>query len=299
MTDRTTAADTVAGARRRRLRRGIIILPSAFTVGNMFLGMWAIVHAARGDFITAGWLIVVAGVFDMFDGRIARFTATGSAFGEELDSLVDAVSFGMAPALIIYFTFLKNGGEWSWVVSFLYLAGAIFRLARFNIEQAGTAKTAFHGLPSPAAGGCVATFYAFTQTPVWARWFSGVDAGRAAGWLMMFVAVLMVSNVLYPVVPRFSLRTWGGRFAMVMAVLSIVAAVTVPSYFFFPMSIVYIVYGLLRTVLAGFEEKLPDEDPIETVSLPPGEVRHLEYEELRPGSPSDEDRRPLNDEERT
>lgn len=299
MTDRTTAADTVAGARRRRLRRGIIILPSAFTVGNMFLGMWAIVHAARGDFITAGWLIVVAGVFDMFDGRIARFTATGSAFGEELDSLVDAVSFGMAPALLIYFTFLKNGGEWSWVVSFLYLAGAIFRLARFNIEQAGTAKTAFHGLPSPAAGGCVATFYAFTQTPLWQRWFSGVDAGRASGWLMMFVAVLMVSNVLYPVVPRFSLRTWGGRFAMVMAVLSIVAAVTVPAYFFFPMSIVYIVYGLLRTVIAGFEEKLPDEDPIEAVSPPPGEVRHLEYEELRPGSPSGEDRRPLNDEERT
>ena len=298
MTDRTTA-DTVAGARRRRLRRGIIILPSAFTVGNMFLGMWAIVHAARGDFITAGWLIVVAGVFDMFDGRIARFTATGSAFGEELDSLVDAVSFGMAPALLIYFTFLKNGGEWSWVVSFLYLVGAIFRLARFNLEQAGTAKTAFHGLPSPAAGGCVATFYAFTQTPLWARWFSGVDAGRAAGWLMMFVAVLMVSNVLYPVVPRFSLRTWGGRFAMVMAVLSIVAAVTVPAYFFFPMSIVYIVYGLLRTVIAGFEEKLPDEDPIETLAPPPGEVRHLEYEELRPGSPSDEDRRPLNDEERT
>jgi CDP-diacylglycerol--serine O-phosphatidyltransferase len=298
VTDRTTA-DTVAGARRRRLRRGIIILPSAFTVGNMFLGMWAIVHAARGDFITAGWLVVVAGVFDMFDGRIARFTATGSAFGEELDSLVDAVSFGMAPALIIYFTFLRNGGEWAWVVSFLYLVGAIFRLARFNIEQAGTAKSAFHGLPSPAAGGCVATFYAFTQTPLWARWFSAVDAGRAAGWLMMFVAVLMVSNVLYPVVPRFSLATWGGRFAMAMAVLSIVAAVTVPAYFFFPMSIVYIVYGLLRTVLAGFEEKLPDEDPIETVAPPPGEVRHLEYEELRPGAPSGEDRRPLNDEERT
>ncbi|HKP75105.1 MAG TPA: CDP-diacylglycerol--serine O-phosphatidyltransferase [Longimicrobiaceae bacterium] len=276
-------ADTVAGARRRRLRRGIIILPSAFTVGNMFLGVWAIVHAARGDYITAGWLIVLGGVLDMFDGRIARYTATGSAFGEELDSLVDAVSFGMAPALIVYFTFLKNGGEWSWIVSFLYLTGAIFRLARFNIEQAGTAKTAFHGLPSPSAGGCVATFYAFTQTPLWQRWFHDVDTGRAAGWLMMMVAVLMVSNVIYPVVPRFSLRTWGGRFAMVMAVLAIVAAFTYPAYFFFPMSIAYILYGLIRTVLAGFEEKLPDEEPIETLAQDPGEVRHVEYEQLRPG----------------
>ena len=292
----TDTPDTVAHARRRRLRRGIIILPSAFTVGNMFLGVWAIVHAARGDYVTAGWLIVLAAVFDMLDGRIARFTATGSAFGEELDSLVDAVSFGMAPALIVYFTFLKNGGEWSWLISFLYLTGAIFRLARFNIEQAGTAKTAFHGLPSPSAGACVSTFYAFTQTPLWARWFHHLDAGRTAGWLMMFIAVLMVSNVLYPVVPRFSLRTWSGRFAMLMAVLSIVAAFTYPEYFFFPMAIVYIAYGLLRTVLQGFEERLPDEEPIETVAPPdPDEVRPLEYEDVRPGPraagpPTDEER---------
>ena len=280
MTDPT---NTVAGARRRRLRRGIIILPSAFTVGNMFLGVWAIVHAARGDFITAGWLIVLAAVFDMLDGRIARFTATGSAFGEELDSLVDCVSFGVAPAMIIYFTFLKNGGEWSWIVSFLYLTGAVFRLARFNIEQAGTAKTAFHGLPSPAAGGCVATYYAFTQTPLWHAWFSHVDERRAAGWLMMFVAVLMVSNVLYPVVPRFSLRTWGGRLSMVLAFAAIAAAVTYPEYFFFPMAIVYITYGLVRTVGAGFDEKLPEEEPIETVEPDPDEVRSIEYEDVRPG----------------
>lgn len=280
MTDGTT----VAGARRRRLRRGIIILPSAFTVGNMFLGVWAIVHAARGDSITAGWLIVLAAVFDMLDGRIARFTATGSAFGEELDSLVDCVSFGVAPALIVWFTFLQHGGEWSWIVAFLYITAAVFRLARFNIEQAGTAKTNFHGLPSPTAGGCVATFYAFTQTPLWHAWFGRVDDRRAAGWLMMFVAVLMVSNVLYPVVPRFSMRSWSGRFAVAMAVLSIVAAVTYPEYFFFPFSIVYIGYGLIRTVVAGFEERLPEEEPIETVDDPdPDEVRTIEYEELRPG----------------
>lgn len=297
MTD-LSSSDTVAGARRRRLRRGIIILPSAFTVGNMFLGMWAIVHAARGDFITAGWLIVLAAVFDMLDGRIARFTATGSAFGEELDSLVDAISFGVAPALIIYFTFLRNGGEWSWIVAFLYLVAAVFRLARFNIEQAGTAKSAFHGLPSPSAGACVATFYAFTQTPVWTRFFGHVDAGRASGWLMMMVAVLMVSNVLYPVVPRFSLATWSGRFAMAMAMLALVAAFTYPQYFFFPMSIVYIAYGLLRTVLQGFEEKLPDEDPIETLESNPDEVRPLEYEALRPAPRAgDGDRRPETDEE--
>jgi CDP-diacylglycerol--serine O-phosphatidyltransferase len=294
-----TDANTVAGARRRRLRRGIIILPSAFTVGNMFLGVWAIVHASRGDYITAGWLIVLAAVFDMLDGRIARFTATGSAFGEELDSLVDAISFGVAPALIIYFTFLNSGGEWSWIVSFLYIVAAVFRLARFNIEQAGTAKVAFHGLPSPSAGACVATYYAFTQTPLWHAWFSHVDEKRAAGWLMMFVAVLMVSNVLYPVVPRFSLRTWGGRLAVVVALAAIAAAFTYPEYFFFPMTILYIAYGLVRTVAAGFEEKLPDEDPLVDAEPHPEEVRTLEYEELRrgpragPAQPDDTNEEPL------
>jgi CDP-diacylglycerol--serine O-phosphatidyltransferase len=293
----TDTPDTVAGARRRRLRRGIIILPSAFTLGGLFLGVWAIVHAARGEYTTAGWLIVLAAVFDMLDGRIARFTATGSAFGEELDSLVDCVSFGVAPALIMYFTFLRAGGEWSWILSFLYIVAAVFRLARFNIEQAGTAKVNFHGLPSPTAGASVATFYAFTQTPFWHAWFSNVDEKRAAGWLMMFVAVLMVSNVLYPVVPRFGLRTWSGRFAMTMAVLSIVAAFTYPAYFFFPFAILYITYGLIRTVLAGFEEKLPDEDPMLDEEPAPDTVRAMEFEALRRGVPSDEDRRPVTDEE--
>ncbi len=267
--------------RRRRLRRGIVILPSAFTLGNLFLGIWAIIDASRGNYWNAGWLIVLAAVMDMFDGRIARFTATGSPFGEELDSLVDAVSFGVAPALLLYFTYFKDSpGEWSWVVCFLYIVAAILRLARFNIEQAGTDKTSFHGLPSPISGACLATFYAFTTTPVWDRFFSRVPLPRAAGWLALVVGVLMVSNVLYPVVPRFSVRTWGGRLSFFLAFAAIVAAFTVPQYFFFPMSIVYITYGLVSTVIAGLEERMPDEDPM--ILEEPGEMRELDYEEMRP-----------------
>jgi CDP-diacylglycerol--serine O-phosphatidyltransferase len=293
----TDTPDTVAHARRRRLRRGIIILPSAFTLGGLFLGVWAIVHAARGEFTTAGWLIVIAAVFDMLDGRIARYTATGSAFGEELDSLVDCVSFGVAPALIMYFTFLHGGGEWSWILSFLYIVAAVFRLARFNIEQAGTAKVNFHGLPSPTAGAVVATFYSFTRTPLWHAWFSNVDEKRAAGWLMMFAAVLMVSNVLYPVMPRFGLRTWGGRLAVFVMAAAIVAAFTYPAYFFFPFAILYIFYGLISTFLAGFEERLPDQDPMLDEEPRQDEVRTMEFETLRPGVRTDEDRRPVTDEE--
>lgn len=269
--------------RRRRLRRGIVILPSAFTLGNLFLGIWAIIDASRGDYWTAGWLIVLAAVMDMFDGRVARFTATGSPFGEELDSLVDAVSFGVAPALLVYFAFLHEG-EWSWIVVFLYIVAAILRLARFNIEQAGTDKHHFHGLPSPISGSCLATFYAFTQTDFWVRFFPGVNPSRAAGWLALAVGVLMVSNVLYPVMPRFGVRTWGGRLAFFLAFAAIVAAFTVPQYFFFPMSILYIVYGLVRTVMAGMEERLPEEDPMILEDAAPEEMRELDYEELRPSA---------------
>jgi CDP-diacylglycerol---serine O-phosphatidyltransferase len=275
-------SDTAAAPVRRRLRRGVVILPSAFTLGNLFLGIWAIVTASRGDISSAGWMIVGAAVMDLLDGRIARFTATGSAFGEELDSLVDAISFGVAPALIAYFAFLSGGGEWGWIIAFLYIVGAVFRLARFNIEQAGTAKAHFHGLPSPTAGACLATYYSFTQTPFWDRWLDHVPVGRTAGGLTLVLGVLMVSNVLYPVVPRFSIRTWGGRFAFLLVTLALVSAFTYPAYFFFPFSILYITWGLTRSVVLGLAERLPEKDPLEDEVDEPEDRRELEYEAMRP-----------------
>ncbi|MDQ3556914.1 MAG: CDP-diacylglycerol--serine O-phosphatidyltransferase [Gemmatimonadota bacterium] len=269
-----------ASPRRRRLRRGIVILPSAFTLGNLFLGIWAIVSASRGRFEMAGWLIVLAAFADMFDGRIARFTRTGSEFGEQLDSLVDAVSFGVAPALIIYFLYLQDGA-WSWALSFLYIVAAIVRLARFNVEQAGTAKVSFHGLPSPIAGVTLATYHAFTQTPFFNRYLTEVPVREAAAWMMIGVAGLMVSHVLYPVLPRFNPRTWGGRMAIALALGAVAAVFTVPELYFFPLAILYITIGLVRTVAAGFQERLPERDPLRDEEDDEGEVRELEYDEMQ------------------
>lgn len=263
---------------RRNLRRGIIILPSAFTLGNLFLGIWAIVSASQGRFAMAAWLILLAGVADMLDGRVARFTATGSEFGEQLDSLVDAVSFGVAPALIMYFLFLSEGG-WNWTISFLYVAAAIIRLARFNVEQAGTAKAAFHGLPSPAAGMTLATFYPFTQTWVYQRYMTEWPWHQVSAWMMILLAGLMVSHVLYPVVPKFNVRTLKGSLAALAALASIVAAFTVPSLFFFPALITYIAWGLGRTAVLGFLDRLPDRDPLIDEDEDEQE-RELEYEEM-------------------
>ena len=268
-----------------RRRRAVVILPSGLTLGNLFLGIWAIISASRGQCELAAWLIVIAGVADMLDGRIARFTSTGSDFGAELDSLVDAVSFGVAPAMIMYFLFFQTG-LWSWTIAFLYVAAAIVRLARFNVEQAGMAKTSFHGLPSPAAGGTLATLYPFSQTEVFQRYLGDLPWNQMAGALMLILAGLMVSHVLYPVVPRFNIRTAKGWLAIAAALASLVAALTIPALFFFPAAILYISWGLGRTVLLGFLDRLPDRDPLidedEDEDDPSEEDRDMEYVDIRP-----------------
>jgi CDP-diacylglycerol---serine O-phosphatidyltransferase len=269
----------------RRLQRGVIILPSAFTVGNLFLGFWAIVAASRGQFEMAGWLIVVAAVLDMLDGRIARFTSTSSAFGEQLDSLVDAVSFGVAPALIFYFIYLGEG-PWSWMLSFVYVVAVIMRLARFNIEQGGVAKSNFHGLPSPTAGVTVATYYPFSQTPFFQTYLTDLPWPALTVGLILAVSLLMVSHVLYPVVPRFSLRTRKGVLTLAVALIAIFLAFTAPSHFFFPAAVTYITFGLLRSVWLGFLDRLPERDPLideeETEEEP---KRVIEYDTLDSRAP--------------
>jgi CDP-diacylglycerol---serine O-phosphatidyltransferase len=266
--------------RRGRLQRGVVILPSAFTLGNLFLGMWAIVAASRGMFETAAWLVVGSAILDMMDGRVARFTRTGTAFGEQLDSLVDAISFGVAPAMIMYFLFLSEG-PWNWTLAFIYISAAVTRLARFNVEQAGVAKTSFHGLPSPAAGLTLATFYPFSQTELFQRHLAHLPWNQLTTGMIILISILMVSHVLYPVVPKFSLRTRRGIITIVIAVASVVLAFTVPSLFFFPFLVVYIAYGIARATVMGFLDRLPERDPL--IDLDEDEEeRELEYEEIEP-----------------
>jgi CDP-diacylglycerol---serine O-phosphatidyltransferase len=264
---------------RQRLRRGVVVLPSAFTLGNLFLGFWAVVAASRGQFATASWLIVWAAIFDMLDGRIARFTRTGSEFGEQLDSLVDAISFGIAPALITYFLFFSEGA-WGWTISFFYVAAAIIRLARFNVEQAGRAKASFHGLPSPTAGMTLATFYPFSQTEVFQRHLADLPWNMLTPGMILGVSVLMVSHVLYPVVPKFSFRTTRGIVTILIAIGATVAALTAPAHFFFPAAFVYITRGLVRSAILGFLDRLPDEDPLNDEE--PLEERELDYVDIEP-----------------
>jgi CDP-diacylglycerol--serine O-phosphatidyltransferase len=273
----------------------VIILPSAFTLGNLFFGIYAIVAASRGDYEWAGWFIVFAGVLDMLDGRIARFTRTGSRFGAELDSLVDAISFGVAPGYILFTLFFADT-QWSWTLSFVYVTAVVVRLARFNVEQGGEAKRFFHGLPSPAAGMTLASYYPFSQTRFFAAYLADLPWQQIMAVGMVLLSVLMVSHVPYAKVPKIGLRTRKGIANTVLVLGALFAALTVPRYYFFISLLLYITWGLVKSVLLGLLDRLPGGDPLldeDDDEDARAEVRTVDYRDLGPRGvttfPSDHD----------
>jgi CDP-diacylglycerol--serine O-phosphatidyltransferase len=180
--------DTVVVKKRRK---GIYILPNLFTLAALFGGFYAIVMAINARFDLAAVGIFCAMVLDSLDGRVARMTNTQSAFGEQMDSLSDMVSFGAAPALIAYVWALKGLGRWGWIAAFVYCACGALRLARFNVNTAVVDKRYFQGLPSPAAAALIAGF-------IWAMTDQGVK-GASVAWpmfaLALYAGLSMVTNV--------------------------------------------------------------------------------------------------------
>jgi CDP-diacylglycerol--serine O-phosphatidyltransferase len=176
----------------RKLRRGVYLLPSLMTLGNLFCGYACIVYAMRGEYETAAPFIGIAMILDTLDGRIARLTGTSTAFGLEFDSLADVISFGMAPAILTFSWGLTSLGRWGWAAGFIYLTAAAMRLARFNVQTGSGDKKYFAGMPSPAAASVsAATIYAYPagfQHPVGAV---------PALTLMLLPAFLMVSTVRF------------------------------------------------------------------------------------------------------
>ena len=244
----------------RVLRRGVVVLPSGLTLANLFCGVYAIVSASRGQFDLAGLLVVLGGVADALDGRVARATGSGSRFGSELDSLVDIISFGLAPAMIMFFAVMNREG-WDWLVVFLYVACAAIRLARFNVEQAGRAKRYFHGLPSPAAGLTLATYYWFSQTPLYNETMLGdLPWHFWLRFLMLALSFLMISNVSYPAVPTVGYRKVTEILGSLVVIGTIFGILFLKKQFYFPALLAYVAYGVGKTVLFGFLGRQPRGD---------------------------------------
>src|SRR5215207_242196 len=278
---------------RREMRRAVVLLPNGFTLFNLLCGIYAIVLASRGRFDRAALFVVIGGVADSLDGRIARATGTGSRFGEELDSLVDAISFGLAPAIIMFFAALKTDGN-DWIYVFIFASCAVIRLARFNVEQAGRAKTHFHGLPSPAAGMTLATYYWFSQTSLYNdavifftdnRTLAELPWHTILRWLMVGLAYLMISDVPYPAVPTIGYRSTRQLVGTSIIVGSILGLIFLPREFIFPALVAYVLFGAVKWAALGFLDRVParrsvfleeeaDVDPTLADDLPERETTH-------------------------
>lgn len=241
------------GRLRPHIRRVVVVVPSLFTLFNLFFGIWSMVLASRGEFYRAGWFIVFAGILDVLDGRVARLSGTGTRFGEELDSLVDIVSFGVAPAFLIYQIEFAQAGPMAWVVCYFYVMAAAIRLARFNVTQAGRPKSYFVGLPSPAAGMTLATYYPFTQTALYES-LGGLPWSLLIIFLVIALAILMVSGVHYAQLPRAGLRTASGLTGLAVILTVVGFGIWRHDQFLFPLGIAYMTYGVLRAALLGIIE---------------------------------------------
>ena len=225
-----------------RPRRGIYLLPNAFTTAALFCGFYAIVQAMNLRFDTAAIAIFVAMVLDSLDGRVARLTNTQSDFGAEYDSLADMVSFGAAPALVIYEWSLRGLGKWGWVAAFVYVATAALRLARFNTNLAVADKRFFQGIPSPAAAALVAGFvWVFDDLRyvgsalVWPSWIVTIYAGLS-----------MVSNSPFYSFKDINFRRSVPFIMVVVIMLGFVAVSSDPPKWLFAM---FVAYGLSGHVL--------------------------------------------------
>jgi CDP-diacylglycerol--serine O-phosphatidyltransferase len=246
-----------------RLRRGVSLLPSLFTMGNMFCGYACIVYAMRGDFDTAAPFIGIAVVLDMLDGRIARLTGTASDFGVELDSLADVISFGVAPAILAFAWGLQPLGRLGYAAGFLYVSAAALRLARFNIQSATvTDRRYFVGLPSPPAAGIAAsTVYLYPQG------LHDYRAALPALALVLVPALLMVSTIRFR-----SFKTINLKMRRPYTVLFLIAIGFVAFATHLKIALIVIAYSYLASAFVGMAISRVRHHRVAQVPAPSPEV---------------------------
>ena len=252
----------------RRARRGIYLLPSMFTMANMFCGYACIVYAMRGEYATAAPFIGLAIVLDMLDGRVARMTGTSTAFGVEFDSLADVISFGVAPAILSFSWGLEPLGRIGWAAGFLFVAAAAVRLARFNIQSGLQDKRYFVGLPSPAAAGVLAaTVYLYPTGPQVAVHAVPVLA------MVIVPALLMVSTIRFRSFKTFDLQLRRNYTALMLVALGLALVMASPQLALAAMAYSYLASAFVGMIWTRIRRRQPGEEPHEEVQQP-GEHDH-------------------------
>jgi len=236
-------------------RQGIYLLPNLFTTGGLFAGFYAIVAAFRGDFESAPIAVLVAMVFDGLDGRIARLTNTSSKFGEEYDSLADMVSFGVAPALVMFSWGLSDLGKLGWSAAFIYVACAALRLARFNTQIDTADKNFFTGLASPAAAGVLVSMVWVCSDLGWEASSLSYETSVIMALLTAITGFLMMANFPYYSFKGIELRR-RVPFVVIFLVVLVFGLVTVdPPRILLAAALVYALSGPVMQVVKWRKNK--------------------------------------------
>lgn len=235
------------------------LIPGILTVGNLLCGFLAIKNTLDGNLVSAAWLIILAGVIDGLDGTVARITKSFSNLGAELDSLADVVSFGVAPSVLLYTWYFNEIGILGVAISFLPLLFGAYRLARFNLMLKGFQKENFTGLPIPAQAVTVSTYLIFCET-VWGS--LRFPVGFAA--FVIFLSLLMISNFEYETYPKITKQgSLKNKVKLLFFLLFFILIVLFPQHAFFPVCLVYIIFGFVK----GIIDLQQDEDEVPDVSL--------------------------------
>ena len=239
------------------IKKGIYVLPSFLTSLSMLAGFYSIVATLNGDFVNAAWAILVAGIFDGLDGRVARITHSTTRFGVEYDSLSDLVSFGIAPGVMMYWWALKPLGRLGWLAGFLYVACGAIRLARFNVQINTVESKYFQGLPIPAAAGLVATVIIFLTN------FEIEPQSVQIPLLLIsyLLAALMVSTVKYNSFKDLQLARRKPFNALIIVVLLIVFVVSEPRIMLFSLCFAYVLSGPTTLVVHLLRKSKTQEVP--------------------------------------
>ncbi|MBM4174729.1 MAG: CDP-diacylglycerol--serine O-phosphatidyltransferase [Ignavibacteria bacterium] len=236
------------------------LIPNLFTLMNMFCGFLSIINSFEGNFVYASVLIVVAAIFDLLDGLAARITKSASEFGVELDSLSDVISFGAAPAFLIYNIHLKSFYEVGVLISAFYLICVALRLARFNVQLIGFDKAFFYGLPSPLSAITVASYIiSFYEVN---RFVSNASLYFLP--LVILVSILMVSQVKYDAFPKFNLAEFKSKpFYFLFLTAAFIIAILTEGKWIILLIAAFILYGIVRAIIAWIfkssEEKSSDD----------------------------------------
>jgi CDP-diacylglycerol--serine O-phosphatidyltransferase len=237
------------------------IVPSFFTVGNMFCGFYSIIAAIQGDYNLAAWMIVAGAFLDAMDGKIARLTQSSSQFGIEYDSLADVITFGLAPSLLIYIIFGKTMGFVGIFISFLPLLFGSIRLARFNSRLKGFDKDYFSGLPIPVAAITITGFILFSNH----FYADPVKFPKTMIVMILFLSVLMVSNIRYETAPKLNFKgSKREKIKFILVIIGTIIIIIVPHQSLFPLIVLYIISGLVAWIFRlNRDQSIINEDEVE------------------------------------